>query len=190
MINTMKHITIGILCLLIGLSSCSDRKLAGLLRDFRNSEIVTDVAIEMVREHDIVNCIPGPSAARLVIYHDSLACSSCQINHLYGKIDLFHLADSLGSFDVLTIFSPKEEEYDNVMKELMQSGFPYPVYVDSYREFIRANAAIPSDSRFHTFLLDCTGHPVFAGDPCASREMWNLFEKALYNVIENGGECR
>ncbi|MCM1177422.1 MAG: hypothetical protein NC308_01815 [Clostridium sp.] len=169
-------------------SSCSDRQVANELRSFRNSEIMTSIELEKVYGREIVPCVSEKSCARLIIYHDSTACSNCQISHLYDNIDLYEISDSLDAFEVMTIFSPREEEYDNVMKELVQVNFPYPVYVDTYGTFMEANSCIPADARFHTFLLDRDGHPVFVGNPMSSQDLWTLFEKALRNLVENDSE--
>ncbi|MCM1502618.1 MAG: hypothetical protein NC115_08155 [Bacteroidales bacterium] len=171
-------------------SSCSDRQVANELRSFRNSEITTSMELEKVCGHEIMPCVLEECSARLVIYHDTSACSSCQINHLYDKIDLYEMADSLTTFDVMTVFSPREEEYDNVMKELMQVNFPYPVYVDTYGKFREANGCIPADARFHTFLIGRDGRPVFVGSPEASNDLWELFGKALKNLVEHDGEYK
>lgn len=112
------------------------------------------------------------------MYHDSLSCNSCQINHLNDYLCIYEKADTM-SFDVLTIFSPRQEEYDEVMASLMKQDFPYPIYVDFDGSFRRANPCIPEDNRFHSFLLDKDGHPVFVGNPADNETMWNLFEKAL-----------
>lgn len=181
------HTIISLFLFVLVLSACSDRELAGKLREFRNVEIITAVEVERVSSRKISSCIPEPVKARLVVYYDSLECSSCGIHHLYDRQELYMMTDSLDSFDVLTVFSPRGEEYDQVMKELMLFGFPYPVYVDSYGDFRRANSAIPSDKRFHTFLLDRSGHPVFVGNPVASSGLRELFDKVLDNILENDG---
>lgn len=124
---------------------------------------------------------------RFVTYFDSTSCSICQINHLSDFADLYEIADSADMLDYLIIFSPREEEYADVVKELVERDFPYPVYVDSFGEFRRANAAIPDDKRFHSFLLDRSSHPVFVGNPIASPGLRKLFDKVLDNILENDG---
>lgn len=160
------------------------------LNEFRVKCVKVHVEMEQVYRRNINAQEPSVKQCQLIVYYDSLECSSCAVRHLYDKIDLYELADSIESFDVLTVFSPCEEEYDEVMKELMLLDFPYPVYVDSGRNFRRTNSCIPEDRRFHTFLLDRSGHPVFVGNPVASGDLWRLFEKVLGNLVENDGEYR
>lgn len=115
----------------------------------------------------------------LILYHDSLSCSMCKISHLSDLSCVYALADSLGTFEVMSIFSPREEEYDELMKNLIYRDFEYPVYIDFSGSFRRRNECIPEEDLFHSFLIDRNGHPVFVGNPGASDDLWNLFNKAL-----------
>lgn len=112
------------------------------------------------------------------MYHDSLSCNSCQINHLNDYLCIYEKAETM-SFEVLTIFSPCQDEYDEVIKRLMILDFPCSVYVDLDGSFRRATSCIPEDPRFHSFLLDKDGHPIFVGNPIASDSMSGLFDRAL-----------
>ena len=97
-------------------------------------------------------------------------------------LPLYELSDSIGTFRIVTIFAPRQEEYDEVIRQLMVLDFPYPVYVDFDGSFRKANPCIPEDKRFHSFLLDKEGHPVFVGDPLASDRMMELFKEALESL--------
>lgn len=79
----------------------------------------------------------------------------------------------------MIIFSPRQDDYDSVVEELMIHDFPFPIYIDFNGEFRKQNYFIPSDRRFHSFLLDGSGHPVFIGNPIASDSMSSLFDRAL-----------
>ena len=103
----------------------------------------------------------------------------CQIGHLQNYIGLFEMADTSGLFDVVFLFSPGEEEYDNVMQQLVMLDFPYPLYIDYGCSFGRENRAIPEDDRYHCFLLGKDGRPVFVGNPLMSHELMDVFRETL-----------
>ena len=84
-----------------------------------------------------------PGRRKMIIYYDSLSCNACQVSHLIDLSAIYALADSSGIFDVMTIFSPRAEEYDELMKKLVLRNFVYPVYVDYSGSFRRANRFIP-----------------------------------------------
>lgn len=90
----------------------------------------------------------------------------------------------MGTFVVMTIFSPKPEEYDEVLRNLEIREFEYPVYVDVTGSFVSSNGCIPTDKRFHSFLTDSDRHPVFVGNPISGARLWDLFEQALERIGE------
>ena len=123
----------------------------------------------------------------LVILYDSLECSSCQIGHLYDYLWSYEKLDSIQGCQLMTIFSPRQEEYDEVVKQLMILNFPYPIYVDMSGSFRKINKCIPDDRRFHSFLIDKNGKPVFVGNPMSGPRMMELFMEAVSNLEANGG---
>lgn len=171
------------LCICFIAYSCENRRVSNVLRSFQKSVVVIPEDLQSVDNRDVVLCGEQEECSPvLIIYYDSLSCSTCQIGHLTDLLELYELSDSLGTFKVMTIFSPKQEEYDDVIKNLMLKGFEYPVYVDYRGSFRRKNSCIPADSRFHSFLTDKSGHPVYVGNPIASDGLWNLFLKVLQNI--------
>ena len=123
----------------------------------------------------------------MVVYYDSTVCNMCQISHLYDQVQLYELMSFSKDCEIVTIFSPVQEEYDIVMAELMRIDFPYPIYLDFNKSFEKANPGLPDDKRFHSFLLDRDGHPVFIGNPTANEQLWVLFREVLANLEANGG---
>lgn len=123
------------------------------------------------------------NSPKFIVYHDSSACSGCKISHLEDLRGLFKLADSLATFKVMVIFSPAQEEYDNVRDAIAVREFDFPVYLDGSASFRHANKAIPDDERFHAFLIDGDGKPRFVGNPMEEDAMRNLFLEALGKTL-------
>ena len=166
------------------ISSCSDQKIKHDLRVFQREKVSLSLQFEAVTGRNIGHEALEDGTVSMVMYYDSTECSQCRISHLADCLPLYELADSIGVFRVVTIFAPRQEEYNELMASLMKLDFPYPLYVDFDGSFCKANPGIPEDRRFHSFLLDRDGHPVFVGDPVASGTMWSLFEKALARIKE------
>lgn len=175
----MRKIFIVVLYLSL-ISGCARHRISKELRDFSRATVAMVDGMQSVCHRNISSSVWDNSnnKIRFVMYHDSLSCSSCQISHLNDYLYIYEKADTM-SFEVLTIFSPRQDEYDEVIKRLMILDFPYPVYVDFDGSFRRANLCIPEDARFHSFLLNKEGHPVFVGNPIASDSMSSLFDRAL-----------
>ena len=160
--------------------SCSEeKKIEELLQGFMRKKIYLPETLEMVYEHQIKKVAINADYANLVIYFDSTECSKCIINKLFIYDKLYEYEVNSNKFNILMIFSPRDEEYDAVVTELMVADYLYPIYIDYRGEFSKHNTSIPTDRRFHSFLLDKDGHPVFVGNPVSNETMWNLFENAL-----------
>ena len=180
--NRLHIFTITIILLFV--SGCSNHKIRHELRAFQRSEVSLSFELERVLDRNIGIESPGSGAVSMVMYYDSTECSQCRINHLSDCLPLYELADSIGTFRIVTIFAPRQEEYDEVMASLMKQDFPYPIYVDFDGSFRKANRCIPEDKRFHSFLLDRDGHPVFVGNPVSSEKMHELFKRALEKACQ------
>ena len=115
--------------LLFLISSCNSTE-SGLrknIRKFRECSIVVPNDMLALKGRKEINADEyiNKIQPKLIIYYDSLSCNSCQVSHLFKLTALYELADSTEAFDVMTIFSPKAEEYDELMKELMIRNFYY-----------------------------------------------------------------
>lgn len=85
---------------------------------------------------------------------------------------------------VIILFSlTTVEEVLDVPSHIKDLNFPFPVYIDEFGEFYRQNKDFPSDRRFHSFLVDADGHPVFIGNPLSSEKLWEVFENTLSKII-------
>lgn len=171
-------------CAVIMISGCSTVHIKHELRRFQKSTVTFSGKYEKIENRCISPVYLEDGEITMVMYYDSTECSECRINQLLNYIPLYELADSTEKFRVITIFSPRQDEYDNVMARLMVLNFEFSVYIDKDSRFRKANPGIPEDRRFHSFLLDRDGHPVFVGDPVASETMGSLFEKALARIGE------
>lgn len=179
----MKRISVLLLCL-SALSCCTEFRISRELKAFMEETIIVPSDLVQIVDGETSTCGQIPSVPVLVFYHDSLSCSSCQISHLADIQRVYELSDSMGTFVVMTIFSPKPEEYDEVLRNLEIREFEYPVYVDVTGSFVSSNGCIPTDKRFHSFLTDSDRHPVFVGNPISGARLWELFEQALERIGE------
>lgn len=182
--SVLKLLLILLIC--IGASSCNERsKLRKTMTDFMGSVIVIPDDLECISNRSIENIsIEDLKPARFIVYYDSLGCSSCRISHLADIYPLLDLADS-SDFSVVTIFSPRQEELEDVRVKLMVADYDFPVYVDVNGTFGKLNRCIPTDVRFHEFLLDEMGKPLFVGNPTSNEQLSDLFRVALREQNNN-----
>lgn len=167
--------------LLLLLSSCSERrKLSRTLREFMTLEVTIPDDIECVSGRRLKSAdIDSLHQIKFFVYYDSLSCSSCGIAHLNDLIPIYNKSEDEGNFSFVTIFSPRPEKVEEVRTSLMLASPLFPVYIDVNGSFAHQNTGIPSDSRFHYFLTDSGGHPVFVGNPLGNSDLERLMDSIL-----------
>ena len=166
---------------LIMLCSCrAHNDVRRVLSAFMETEIVFPDDMEVYEDGRFsMAVLDSLHPVKMIIYYDSAGCSGCRISHLIEHEPLYAEAAEDGRYDVVTIFSPRQEELEDVRLQLVVQDFSFPVYVDTYGSFARMNGVIPSDARFHSFLIDGDGHPVMVGNPAESDPILEANVEAL-----------
>ena len=164
------------------ISSCVERrKVKDIMLEFVTSDIIIPDDLDCVFNAETsMSYIDTLKSNKLIIYYDSLDCSSCRISHLFDLYPLYTMADT-SDFSVMTIFSPKKSEVENTRFQLMLINHTIPIYLDKNGSFAQLNNCIPTDQRFHSFLINETGKPVFVGNPLSNTKLNTLF----FNFIKN-----
>ena len=116
---------------------------------------------------------------RQVILVDSLECSFCRVQKTRRYKDLFEESIAEGLFDLVVILSPKKEDAETLREFLLAHDFSLPYYLDPEGTFISLNPCIPKDARYHVFLLDPSGQPVYVGDPLKGNRAYKRFEQII-----------
>ena len=160
-------------------NSCKNLSLKSDYREFVNSEIILPDSLCLVHDDQVLTVSPDIARPTLIIFIDSTSCTSCQISHLNEFEKLFDLSAGSELFDMMILFSPKTEETSKLIKDILLSVIEYDIYVDSNSEFMLYNEQIPSDERFHIFLINKEKKPIFVGNPLATEELWKIFLKRI-----------
>lgn len=121
-----------------------------------------------------------------VVHIDSMDCSSCLIPRLVRFEGIYAESLRLENYSLCVIVSPKQDEAGLVVNIVRNNKFIFPVYIDKDNQFDELNPQIPSDIRFHCFLTNGSGYPVFIGDPTSSDRLMGLFKNSLDSLRLNG----
>lgn len=118
---------------------------------------------------------------KLVIYTDSIECSSCRMKEMYKWDDFLSKLGAYSSqIEVFFIFAPLYSNmglFKMVAKDLPQN---YPIYIDTTNIFYRENPQIPSNPALHTFLLDEQNNVILVGNPLKNKKI----EKLFWQIVE------
>lgn len=165
------------LVLLVG---CNGKKqhIREILVQFESKVIIMPPKMLVVRDSTIsFNSPSSDSLLQYVLYYGPEDCSECAISHLMEKSAIFDLADEMGAFVPIIVFSPVPEKAEELRNSLIQRAHTFPVYIDT--DGILQEQGIPEDRLFRSFLLGKQGKPVFVGYPLANERMKILFRKVV-----------
>lgn len=126
------------------------------------------------------NSIVSKKGYKLIVYADSVDCTSCAINHidLWGSF-IDYAKQSNEQIRFYFIFSPRKKEIPNTKLMLANTKFNYPVILDTLREFEKLNPHLPKNGALHTFLLDENNNVVLVGNPLQNKKIKEMF----YNIV-------
>ncbi|MBQ0149553.1 MAG: hypothetical protein MJZ04_04015 [Bacteroidales bacterium] len=181
----MKKSLIGLLAAFIILApGCERHKVKTSLQKMESEAIVFPDNLICIMDGEDVEPIIPPYPSTLVIYADSTECSKCRISNYFKYSDLMAHGKATRRYSVLFLISPPQSDRDPLLEYIRVLGLEYPIYIDYNNEFMKLNAHVPENSRFHTFMVDDQGKVLLVGDPVANSEIMPLFEK-LTNDTKN-----
>ncbi len=143
--------------------------------DFNKAEVFLDGIDSVYRREDVT---------KLVIFVDSLSCSSCFLSHMMQYYDI---NDSLDVHDghLLVILHPQQSRVDEVRKKLKAEKYPFWCVIDKDNEFLSNNPTLPDNKLLHTFLLNNDNRIILIGDPANNPRIRELFLKQLHQNMKN-----
>lgn len=162
------------------ISACHDFTLSWKVRIFKNTKICFPAELLIVNK-GIISSTKGDMSGKetLIIYYDESECSACVINHLAESVNKYKTISKSNGCNVVILFSPLPENAQKVLINLIDAHLNFPIYIDQYGEFRSLNPRIPDDKRFHSFLLNKNGYPIYVGNPLNSQKLFDIFIKTL-----------
>lgn len=126
---------------------------------------------------------------KVVVYHDSDQCSTCQLGHISDWDEIIWHLDSLRpSIPVLFIITPPEGRVREVTGYLHNLKLDrYHITVDSLNLFGKHNSMIPDNSLLHTFFLDRDNCVVLVGSPLFNKKLWDIYKDTARKMNDNDG---
>lgn len=163
------------ICLLtfVGCSSSANKTLSA----FYNSRIEFPDLFEcrILAKDTTITSDKLQQKSLLIIYHDSSSCSSCAVRNMFLWDDLL---DSLPVTPIF-VFAPSYKDLTKLKKELIIHPSTHLIWIDSQHSFRKINPTIPSESRYHCFLLDSNRKVKLIGDPRYNQQLFELYKNVL-----------
>lgn len=162
----MKTICYTLLTVILLLSSCEKKNFADDILKMQSRPI------DLTACNEAFCCENGErttynsedSTYRLVVYLDSLSCSTCFISHMMDYLDTVEEFDSAG-IKTIFLFEPKQGMEEDVISELSPYAYPFKIMVTKNGTFSSANSHLPSSSVMHSFLINKENNVMIVGNP-------------------------
>lgn len=130
---------------------------------------------------------------KLIHYIDSASCSSCYLQKVKINDFLFLMEDlSNNEFYNVIILSPGSNAKKDLEHLFSEKLIPQTIFIDSANTFLQRNPHIPSETMYHTFLLDENDKAILVGNPITNKKikelLMSMFENKFGKISE--GEFR
>lgn len=131
-------------------------------------------------ENHLLHGVDQKQRQRLIVYSDSLVCSSCKILELEKWESFFASKSSYKNvFDAIFIFSPSHIDLEVLKFAIKSQEISFPIYIDTLGVFKKMNHYLPDNSLLHTFLIDKEGKIILVGSPLDNK----MIEKMFLEII-------
>ncbi|MBR3936712.1 MAG: hypothetical protein IKJ66_02125 [Bacteroidaceae bacterium] len=114
---------------------------------------------------------------RLVVYLDSIHCSTCLINRMNTWLKVVEYIEEYNDkVSLIMVFSPPPRLIDNFMYELSHNPLDYPLFVDTGYHIQPLNEECIN--RFHSFigLINKSDSVLVWGNPLIDKDVWNKYK--------------
>lgn len=169
--------------------SCTNNRLIKDMRSLMGQQITVSVDWNTVlKGKDTVLSDFTKVPIKLIVWVDSLGCTSCEANSMYMWKDIANYADSLSQwFNIIFLFTPKKKDLPALSTVLTRELLDYPIFIDLNGRFVRQNPNLPKNRQLHTFLLDKNNKVVMVGSPLYNPTLWKLYKRTIQTMINNDG---
>ena len=169
--------------------SCANNRLIKELEQFMGQEINLSSDLSALwEEKEITLSDFAEAPLKLVVWYDSLGCTSCDVSRMYQWSEMISYADSLAeSFRIVYLFTPKKDNLYSLNITLQADKLDYPIFIDQHATFVKQNPSLSKNRQLHSFLLDKNNRVVLVGNPLHNPSLWSLYKRTIQKMIDNDG---
>lgn len=177
----MKYFSLLLVSFSILFFSCKENKkeqIAQLVAEWQGKEIIFPEKTIFTRfATDTLHFGIPESEYKILIYVDSIGCTSCKLQLPKWK-ELIAYTDSVGGGKISYLFFFHPKDLKEISYILKRDRFDRPVCADTEDQLNKLNK-FPSDMTFQTFLLDKNNKVTVIGNPVHNPVVKDLYIKQI-----------
>jgi hypothetical protein len=131
---------------------------------------------------------------KIVLYVDSIGCTSCKLSLANWKKIISESDSVFGRKpEFVFFFHPKKKDERELQSIFQSNGFRHPVFIDKENEIGKLNR-FPSNPDYQCFLLDADNRVIMIGNPANNTGIWVLYKRIITErstkllTMRKGGE--
>ena len=124
--------------------------------------------------------LANDSRRTLVLFVDSMSCSSCFLNHMLVYYDINDSITDAGG-RMVVVLHPKDGRDAEIRHKVRIEKYPFWCIIDKEGEFIGNNPDLPDNKLLHSFTLDEDDRIMLVGDPSSNTKIKQLLMTQLKN---------
>lgn len=182
MLNSYKKFLVSLSTVCIIISSCSN-----FINDtiegakFMSTKLELPSKLLIVEDDTLLTTTCEFKAPTLIAYYGPADCTACIVNRLNDMKRINEFAKEFSHlFNVMIILTP-DNNSDELINTLLMRDVDFPIYIDSQQFLYRQNL-IPSNSKFHTFLVGGDGTPIVVGDPTKNKRAESTIKEIINSI--------
>ncbi len=152
------------------------------LTSFVGKEIsIDDSLMVLLQKDDIIKNQDRSFSYKMIIYFDSVTCTSCKIKTLFLWNEFLELEKS-GNVHFFFIFDSKNVDY--VYSVYDECNLKHSILIDTCKVFKTMNPFLPNNPLMHCFLLNRENKVIFVGNVVESEKLEKIFKQIMINHIQ------
>lgn len=168
--------TLLILC--ISCRESDQERVARLVQEWQGKEIIFPEGLVFTRfVKDTVDYRIPEAEYKVVVYVDSIGCTSCKLKLPEWKKLITHI-DSLTDSNIPFLFFFQSKDNTELRFILIQDNFNKPVCIDQ-NDLMNKENKFPKEQAFQTFLLDKDNKVKVIGNPIQNLAVKDLYLKYI-----------
>jgi hypothetical protein len=174
-----------IIALIASISACQQNKrrdnATKIVREWTGKEIKFPATLSCTSMGKDTTCIDlHNNNYKILLYIDSIGCSSCKMQQLISWKKLMNEFDTafIRKPEFVFIFQPKKRDEKALQSIFRQHGFLHPVFIDKNDEIDKINN-FPLNPEYQCFLLDKDNKVLLVGNPATVSGIWLLVKRII-----------
>lgn len=177
------YILLSVICYLITACNSQKKELQEKVEKLQQTAINIPYDRMACWTSDSIKAISPWNKAKLKLIHyvDADMCSTCYLQKT-AKDAFFVRMESLSNNDFYNVFiiTPNSKARKSLEIDFQDKAIPQTIFLDTANVFMDVNPNIPSESIYHTFLLDENNKVILVGNPVLNKDVG----KMMLSVVE------